>query len=153
MPVPLSDTASRTYSPGFTTGLFFRYSRSRTTLAVSTVTLPPRGLASRALTSRLTMICSTWEGSMRAGQRLPARKVSSWRSSPISRRIIPRSPSTTSFRSITRGSTGCCLLKASRRRIRAVILPAVAITMSIFSAVRGSAFMRTSSHWLVMAVT
>ena len=56
------------------------------TLAVRTVSLPPSGMASRALTARLTITCSNCETSTLTGQRSRPCTRSSLTFSPISRR-------------------------------------------------------------------
>ena len=71
MPVPVSVTQSDTYWPG-------GRSRSRAArssshlLAVSMVSLPPSGMASRALMQRLSSAFSSWFGSTSVGQSPPA---------------------------------------------------------------------------------
>src|SRR5262249_35608068 len=56
------------------------------TLAVFTVSVPPSGIASRALTARLTITCSNWETSTLTGQRSRPCTRSSLTFSPINRR-------------------------------------------------------------------
>lgn len=66
MPVPSSDTDTSTYSPG-STPIGPAVSTSRTLSAVAIVTLPPSGMASRALTARLSRAFSRPLGSQWAG--------------------------------------------------------------------------------------
>ena len=67
MPGPLSATQTITYSPAG--GSSARSGAPRETLAVSTVTVPPTSMASRALMARFRMTSSIWVGSIIAGQR------------------------------------------------------------------------------------
>ncbi len=67
MPEPVSETVSRTYAPGRASKWLAAYSSSIQTFEVSIVSRPPFGIASRALTARLTMICSTCPGSKQMG--------------------------------------------------------------------------------------
>ena len=55
------------------------------TFAVSMVSRPPPGMASRELTARFTMACSTWFGSALMLPAFPSRLITSSISSPISR--------------------------------------------------------------------
>ncbi len=59
MPSPVSVTESRTKRPGRAGGWISRHDASSTTLPLSIVSRPPSGMASRALTHRLTITCST----------------------------------------------------------------------------------------------
>ena len=68
-----------------------RLGSSTQRLEVAIVSRPPAGIASRALTARLTRICSTCPGSKRIGSRPRRRSPRSSMSSPIKRRIIFRS--------------------------------------------------------------
>jgi hypothetical protein len=60
MPAPVSVTASLTNRPGRAVGLVRQISSLTTTSVVSMTSRPPPGIASRAFTDRLTMICSSW---------------------------------------------------------------------------------------------
>ena len=68
------------------------------TLAVLMVSLPPRGMASRALTARFMMTCSIWPGSAFTRPSAESNTVESSTSSPIRRRNIFSMPRTTSLR-------------------------------------------------------
>src|SRR5438874_1165451 len=57
-------------------------------LRVSSVSLPPCGIASRALTARLTMTCSSWPGSAVTCPRVGSSTVASSTSSPFSRQQV-----------------------------------------------------------------
>ena len=59
-PQPVSETASCTYDPGCTAMWRAAYSSSISTLDVSIVSLPPSGMASRALTTRFVSNGSIW---------------------------------------------------------------------------------------------
>jgi len=54
MPVPVSDTDRVVVAPVPSAGFGS---------AISMIILPPSGIASLALTARLTMTCSSWPGS------------------------------------------------------------------------------------------
>ena len=58
MPMPLSLTINWTYSPGTSVGFFQTSASVMIALPVSIVSLPPVGIASRALIARLTSTCS-----------------------------------------------------------------------------------------------
>src|SRR5467141_1050876 len=73
MPHPVSVTASITYSPGITETCCAAYASSSVALLVSIVTVPPSGIASRALIARFMMTCSIWFGSAREGGGAPRR--------------------------------------------------------------------------------
>src|ERR1035438_8210022 len=71
MPDPVSLTASITYAPGFTPA-FLAAASSSSRLEVSSTSLPPLGMASRALVARFTMACCIWAPSICTG---PSRVV------------------------------------------------------------------------------
>ena len=62
IPTPVSRTTSRTWGPGRRPTCCRANPSSSRTKPVSSVSRPPRGIASRALTARLTIICSSWAG-------------------------------------------------------------------------------------------
>ncbi len=86
MPVPVSATSTSTYSPIGMPLCCRRALSSALTLAVRMVSLPPSGMASRALTARLTIACSNWPMSALTGQRSRTSGMLSVTFSPISRR-------------------------------------------------------------------
>ena len=118
MPLPVSLTASTTYAPGATSPASPRVRRRRARRSrVSIVSVPPRGIASRALTARFRITCSSWPGSALHAAERPARaSTTSSTSSPIS---APQHrlacSATTSFRSRTRGAQD--LLAAEREEL------------------------------------
>ncbi len=75
-------------------------------------------MASRALTARLTKICSTWPGSALVATRSRARAVRNDTSSPSKRASILRMRSATSFRFKTLGTIICLRENASSCRVR-----------------------------------
>src|SRR5439155_529178 len=77
----------------------------RRTFAVSMVSRPPWGMASRALTARLSNTCSSWPGSALTGPRSAARWVTSATSSPSSRRSILSMLATMALTSRTLGAS------------------------------------------------
>src|SRR3989442_1262730 len=89
------------------------------TLAAGMVSRPPFGIASRALTARLMMICSIWPGSALTTPRSGARNVVSRTSSPIRRLSSFSVPATVVFRSRALGWSTCWRLNASSWRVRA----------------------------------
>ena len=76
---------------------------SRSTLAVSMVSVPPSGMASRALTARFMRTCSIWPGSALTGPAPAPSAVTSSTSSPIAGAASSPCPRTTAFRSSTSG--------------------------------------------------
>jgi len=82
-------------------------SPSRVRSAVSIVSRPPPGIASRALTARLMRICSICIGSIRTRPSGCWGTTRSWTFSPISRCSIPRTLAMTSFGSRTSGAMTC----------------------------------------------
>ena len=72
MPYPVSVTLSRTYRPGRAGGHAATESGSMVTLPVSIVSVPPSGMASRALTARFTSTSSICPGSASTGHRSAA---------------------------------------------------------------------------------
>jgi hypothetical protein len=79
----------------------------------SIASVPPSGIASRALAARFSSTCSScpWSTSTRHGS--SQLRIRSATSSPIMRASIEPEPSTTARRSTTRGAITCCRLKAS----------------------------------------
>jgi hypothetical protein len=60
MPVPVSLTGERGVRAGGDTKVRLRVGLVELDVAVSMVSVPPRGMASRAFTARFMTICSTW---------------------------------------------------------------------------------------------
>src|SRR5512144_1900970 len=89
MPVPVSVTASSTYSPGVTSSYCSAQSSSRTALRVSSVSVPALRIASRELTARLTSACSSSPRSANAFHRCGA-NASSMRMLAPNVRLVPR---------------------------------------------------------------
>ncbi len=119
IPIPVSLTASRTCGPGRTPTCSRANASSSSTLAVSMVTRPPRGMASRALTTRFMTTCSSWPGSASTPLPAPRETIESSTSSRITRRSIGASPSMTRVRSSTRGCRICLRLNARSWRVSA----------------------------------
>ena len=119
------------------------------------VSLPPPGIASRALTARLRITCSIWPGSALIVPRLEASAVRSSTSSPINRRSIFSRSETTVLRSMATGCKTCLRLKASSCRVRpAARSPAFLISSTLWR--RGSWAcnrLRTRSLYPLMAVS
>ncbi len=98
MPVPLSETHIDTYWPG---------SRSRSSavrsssqrLAVSMVSVPPSGIASRALMHKFRSAFSSWGGSTSVDHSPPVVTVSTVIAGPTVRRIKSSIPATRRFTS------------------------------------------------------
>ncbi len=118
MPTPVSVTASITYWPGGTSRGPTPWAEANSTLAVSMVIRPPRGIASRALITRLKTTWSTCGRSAITCWRSEARCVSMATSSPMMRVSIATPASTTSLRSSTCGSTIDLRLKTISCRVR-----------------------------------
>ena len=70
MPTPVSVTATRTCGPTPAPSLWAAKPSSRSTFAVSIVSRPPFGIASRAFTARFMSTCSSWPRSARTPARL-----------------------------------------------------------------------------------
>ena len=128
MPAPVSLTASITYWPGGTETCRLAYASSSSTFAVSTVSRPPWGIASRELTTRLTMTCSIWPGSAFTRPRSAAGTTASSTSSPMSRLSMGSMAVITAFRSSTCGCSTCLRLKARSCWVRAAARSAVVRT-------------------------
>ena len=77
MPAPVSETDRRTYSPGSPPTSLATSLSSSTTLQVSITSLPPAGMASRALIARLSTAFSTSLGSAWTDHRRGASSVPS----------------------------------------------------------------------------
>ncbi len=125
MPVPVSVTASTTWSPDSVSPFVAASVASRCTLAVETVSPPPRGMASRALSARLSNASPICEGSALTIHRSGARVAVTWIVSPRILRSIPTWPCNSAFKSMRRGCNGCCRAKASRRRVSSAPLKAL----------------------------
>ena len=96
-----------------------RAASAASTLAVRTLSLPPFGMASRALTARLTMTCSNWEMSAFTGHRSRPCMTSSVTFSPISRRSSMRQVVRAARRDRAPAGASVCLREnASRCRTR-----------------------------------
>ena len=93
MPVPVSATVSATNSPRSFSGVS---SPPRVTLAADTMTWPPSGMASRALTTRLTSASSNSEMSIESGHVVGG--------TSICRSILPRAE----LASISRNAAMVC---------------------------------------------
>ena len=97
-----------------------RSRRRRSTFRVSMVSVPPSGIASRALTARFSSTCSIWPGSAftlprSRGRRGPRAR----RLRRAAARACPACPRTTAVRSITAGLRICWRLRASSCRVSA----------------------------------
>ena len=102
IPVPVSLTARRTYSP---------------TVPVSIASVPPDGIASRALIARLTTTCSSCARSASTGGSASAASIAISIVSPISRESIGTRPEATSLTSSSTGSSTWRRAKASSWRV------------------------------------
>ena len=87
MPVPVSETAIRTYRPAATSPRSRASKSSSSTFDVSILSSPPFGIASRALIDRLRIAFSSWLMSVRAFHNPSAITVSRRTCSPSVRRI------------------------------------------------------------------
>ena len=109
MPTPVSLTLSWTYGPGLRPGLPSANVRSTVMSFVSTLSLPPDGMASRAFTARLTRTCPICPASAITRERSGARSVTRSMSSPSVRLRSSSISVTTALMSTSFGSA------ASRR--------------------------------------
>ena len=113
-PMPVSVTASITYVPGASVSRSAASrSSSSSTFAVSIVSWPPAGIASRAFSTRLTSTCSIWLESASHARQLGASCVVVSMCSPMTRGSIWSRPETVSLRSRTVGFRNCLRLNAS----------------------------------------
>ena len=118
MPVPVSVTQRDTYCPGGN-------SRSRAArvsshlLAVSMVSLPPSGMASRALMHKFSSALSSCDGSTRTGHKPPAPTTSIATFGPMVRRSRSSMPPISLLASSARGSRVWRREKAKRRCVSA----------------------------------
>ena len=83
------------------------------------VTVPPSGMASRALTARLSSASSIWLASASAAGRSVGRSNSIWTVGPIERRSRSPMPVTSDARSTGLGSSAWRRANASRRCVNA----------------------------------
>ena len=116
MPVPVSDTAIITYWPGSDFLMLRDVGLVEIgSCAVSIVSLPPSGIASRAFTARLSSALSSWFGSVMVRHRPPASTVSIAIASPSVRRSSSDMPATSWLASTGRGSSAWRRANASSR--------------------------------------
>ena len=112
MPMPVSLTESATSGPVAGRSSPGAGTPAALTLAVPMVSVPPSGMASRALTPRLAMTCSIWPGSAitkpSAGSRSSPREIRS----PTTRRSMPPISCTMVLRFTSRGCMTCFRLYA-----------------------------------------
>ncbi len=113
IPWPVSETASRTCGPAAPSPCWATCASSTSTLAVSIVSAPPPGIASRALAARLRITRSIWARSASIGARSGASRMPTLTSSPMIRCSIVSMPSTIALRSSTFGCSTWRRLKAS----------------------------------------
>jgi hypothetical protein len=85
------------------------------------VMLPPRGIASRALSARLSSTCSSWPGSARTRPSSGERSSRTVQSSPIMRRTTGSHPLITWFRSSISARSTCRRLNASNWPVTAAV--------------------------------
>ena len=142
IPQPVSAIASLTYRPGGRSGSSPE-AAPPSTFAVSMVTVPPSGIASRAFTTRFMITCSIWPGSALTVPRSGAATVTIRTSSPISRRSMRSRPATRALRSISRGCSACLRLKESSCRVIEAARSAALRICSTYSR-RGSTSPRSS---------
>ena len=93
--------------------------------AVAMVSVPPSGIASRALIARFRITCSICTGSISAGQRFSSSFVSTRIARPSVARSRSPMPRTTWFRSTSTGVSACLRENASNWRTRSAPRPAV----------------------------
>ena len=113
IPCPVSDTVSCTVCPARNSPVSVVIIAGTSSSEVSTTSVPPSGIASRALTARFSTTCSICPGSIRTGGRPGCSRETNVTCSPISRRSMRAAASTTSFRSTSLGCTMALRLKAS----------------------------------------
>ena len=124
MPVPSSRTTSATYDPGWVPGCSPTKAASRSASAVSMVSRPPAGMASRELMTRFVITCSSPARSAFTRPRA-AGITTRLMSSPMRRRSKGASSLTTAVRSRTRGWSTCLRLKARSCWVSSVARSAV----------------------------
>ena len=113
MPVPVSVTSMQTYSPGDNAGAS-ALSPSKLTLAVEITSLPPSGIASRALIARLSSALSSWLGSHSVFHRSSAATMARSIVSPMVRRSRSSSDTTSWLASTLFGTSGWRRAKAKQ---------------------------------------
>jgi hypothetical protein len=155
IPAPLSVTARRAYRPGRTSGRTWAYAPSSSAGYVSTVSRPPVGMASRALTARLVSTCSTCPGSAITRPRSGCRTVVSRMSSPIRRASILAVRAIRSFRSVGRGWRTCLRLNARSWRVSSAARRPASMTSATYSAASPPAgrSARSSSEYPLMMLS
>ncbi len=139
IPVPVSLTFRLLYRPGASPTRLAAWSVSTSALAVATISFPPPGIASRALTARLTRTCSIWPGSASTGPSPAARSVDSSTCSPRVRSSSCSTPSITWLRFSTRGWMTSRRAKASSWWVSPAARSAARWICPMSS--------RTSRHW------
>ena len=148
MPSPLSRIVTETYGPGVTSGWCSAYSVLKVILAVSIVSCPPWGMASRALTAKLMIACSNCPGSSLAKPSVGAGIRVSSMFSPIKRRRSLINSVSRILISTTWGCNTCLRLKANSWRVNpAARSPAFWISVTGVRLIL-SAFRRLKSKWL-----
>ena len=105
IPLPLSLTATATNGPE-ASGSSGSSPAARRTRRVETVSVPPSGIASPALTARLMTACSSWPASTRATSASSGWRTSTCAPPSSSRSSIGRRPVTVVRTSTTVGSEG-----------------------------------------------
>ncbi len=124
MPCPVSVTESNTYWPAVIGGRLTASSSPMARFEVRTVSWPPFGMASRALTARFRITCSICPGSAFTAASLGSGKNSNSMCSPMRRGSILPISTTMAFNSITRGCKTCIRLNASNWRVMETARPA-----------------------------
>jgi hypothetical protein len=119
MPWPVSDTDRASHSLPRRRGAPAAAAAWPGTIAVRSVSLPPRGMASRAFSARLSSTCSSWPWSISIPTETGARSTMTCVCSPITVRSIFSRSVITAATSMTRRSSACWRENASRRRASA----------------------------------
>src|SRR6266702_3833517 len=125
MPVPVSETRSSTYGPARRFGPVRGSLVSSSMPRASKTSCPPSGIASRALTARLTRTCSNCAGSMKTCPEVASGREITWMWVPTRRRIISARPSTATRTSSASGEHTCLRLNARSWRVSAAARCAV----------------------------
>ncbi len=129
MPVPVSATDSRTYSPAGISSCAAAWS-ARATLAVPIASGPPAGIASRALMHRLSSAFSNCGTSTSTAHGAGARSVEMAMDGPSVREMISSIPPTIASTTTGVGARVCRREKASSRWVNAVARAALACAIS-----------------------
>ncbi len=146
MPIPVSATRNNTYEPGLSAEWAAASSALSSTSSVVSSSVPPAGIASRALTARFITICSICAASASTAPRARS-AVTRRMSSPSRRSSIALSSPSTGSRSSEVGGFARCRPKASSCRTSPTPRSAACPISSTYSRAGARASSCPSARW------